>query len=435
MLKTPVILLYLEDDEMDRRAFLRMARDKGLPYEMTVAETLAEARAHLTRSSFDVIVADYHLPDGLGTELFAEAPQTPFVLLTGTLEEQLALRTLERGADDYLPKDEQQRHLEAVPFAVEKCLHRKLLRDKEHQLTRELQASREELARANAELERKVQERTAKLQEMMAELEHMSYSIIHDLRAPLRAVQSLSKILEQEAAERLRPEEQEYLERIRNSTNRMDQLIRDVLNYHQVVKSELPVSAVELEPLLRGVLDSYPELRLSRADIRLEGSFPKVAGNPAGLTQCFSQLLQNAIKFVAPGVKPQVRVWAEGREANAAALAHEHLGRRPSPAHQGSAKFEQGVIKNHQPPTSTTIRVWVEDNGIGIPHDAQQKIFGMFQRVHGASEYPGTGMGLAIARKAVQRMGGRLGLESEPGKGSRFWVELPKAPEAMELAA
>ena len=104
-MKKALKVLYLEDDELELRAFFRMVRDKGLPYEVSPAKTLAEARARLAESWFDLIVADYHLPDGHATELFNEVRDTPFVLLTGTLEEQLRLRTLERGADDYLPKE------------------------------------------------------------------------------------------------------------------------------------------------------------------------------------------------------------------------------------------------------------------------------------------------------------------------------------------
>jgi signal transduction histidine kinase/PAS domain-containing protein len=139
--KTPIKLLYLEDDGMDRRAFLRMVREKALSYEVTVAETLAEARAHLAGSRFDVMLVDYHLPDGHCTELFDEIQDTPVILMTGTLEEQLALRTLERGIDDYLVKDPQQRHLDAVPSMVEKTLYRQFLRQREQQLTRELHES------------------------------------------------------------------------------------------------------------------------------------------------------------------------------------------------------------------------------------------------------------------------------------------------------
>ncbi len=115
-----------------------------------------------------------------------------------------------------------------------------------------------------------------------------------------------------------------------------------------------------------------------------------VLGNEAGLTQCFSNLLGNAVKFVPPEVRPWVRIWTEDRGGR--------------------------------------LRVWVEDRGIGIPPDAQEKVFGMFQRLHRPEEYPGTGGGLALVRKVIQRMGGAVGLESIPGQGGKFWVELPKPP-------
>ena len=139
----PANILFLEDDDVDRQAFLRMVRENLLPYQITVATTLAEGRDHLARSKFDLIIADYHLPDGHSTELFEEVRDTPFILLTGTLEESLALRTLERGADDYFPKTPDQQHLKALPFTIEKTLHRKSIRERERRLTRQLLESEE----------------------------------------------------------------------------------------------------------------------------------------------------------------------------------------------------------------------------------------------------------------------------------------------------
>jgi two-component system CheB/CheR fusion protein len=122
-----------------------MIHEKGLPYEVTVAETLAEARVRLAEIPFDVVVADFHLPDGDCTELFDEVKDTPFILLTATMEENLALRTLERGADDYLPKDIEHHHLSALPFTVEKTLHRRHIREKERRLTQEIRESEQRL--------------------------------------------------------------------------------------------------------------------------------------------------------------------------------------------------------------------------------------------------------------------------------------------------
>jgi CheY-like chemotaxis protein len=120
----PIKTLYIEDDELDRDALLQIVQEKKLHYDMTAVETLADARPRLAETHFDVILADYHLPDGNCSELFDELGETPLILMTGTLDEQLALRTLERGADDYLPKDRQRRHLEALGWQAACLGHR-----------------------------------------------------------------------------------------------------------------------------------------------------------------------------------------------------------------------------------------------------------------------------------------------------------------------
>lgn len=248
-----------------------------------------------------------------------------------------------------------------------------------------LLAAKEELARVNQDLEEKVQQRTAKLQETVNELEHFSYTITHDMRAPLRAMQNYAHImLEEECATCLQGVPKDYLKRIQMAARRMDALIVDALQYSRTLRGDFPVGPVDISAVLRGILQSYPNLQPPKVQIQLEGEFPSVLGNEAGLTQCFSNLLGNAVKFVQPDKTPQVRVWAEQREGFA--------------------------------------RVWVEDNGIGIPKEYQGRIWEMFQTLEKRSD--GTGIGLALVRKVVDRMGGRTGVESEPGQGSRFWVEL-----------
>jgi PAS domain S-box-containing protein len=243
-----------------------------------------------------------------------------------------------------------------------------------------------ESKRAEEKLERTVQERTAKLQESIAELERFSYTITHDMRAPLRAMQGFSTMLLSEAG-RLSPESCDYLRRIINASQRMDALTQDALQYSKIVHGEIPLISVEPTALLQGILESYPTLQSPRADIQIVGALPPLIANEAGLNQCFSNLLGNAVKFVAPGVKPKVRVSAEIRD-----------------------QF---------------VRLWFEDNGIGIPPQHQHRIFDMFQQLD--KSYEGTGIGLALVRKVAQRMGGKVGVESEAGKGSRFWLELKRA--------
>jgi len=260
-----------------------------------------------------------------------------------------------------------------------------------------LRQAHEQLASRAVHLEELVQQRTAKLQETVAELESWSYSIAHDMRAPLRGMQSFATLLDQDYGQHLNAEGKDYIRRIITSADRMDRLIRDVLNYSRIVRSEIRLDPVDLHGLLTGILDSYLAFQKPQAEITVDGQLPDVLGNEAALTQCISNLLGNAVKFVAPGVIPKVRIWAEQRPST------------PSMA-------------------VSSVRVFFQDNGIGIPETARELIFGIFQRV--SRDYEGTGIGLSIVKKAVQRMGGDVGYTSELGKGSTFWLELgAAAPE------
>ena len=226
-----------------------------------------------------------------------------------------------------------------------------------------------------------------RLQDTLSELEHFSYTITHDLRAPLRAMQGFASLLLRESGNQLTAGAADYLRRIINAANRMDGLIGDSLQYAKVVRERPPLTPADSVRVLRGVLESYPTLLSPRAKIQLVEPLPPVIANEAGLAQCFSNLLANAVKFVKPGQAARVRIWAETR--------------------------------------GDWVRFWIEDKGIGIPREYQERIFGMFQQLD--KSYEGTGIGLALVRKTAERMGGKVGVESTPGKGSRFWLEFKQA--------
>lgn len=235
-------------------------------------------------------------------------------------------------------------------------------------------------------LEEKVHERTVRLEQTISELEAFSYSMSHDLRAPLRSMRGYSEILLEEYAAKLDPTALDYLKRIHFASERLDRLVQDVLRYSRCARENIECEPVNVEPVVREIIGEYPTLQPPRAEVLVQTPLHPVRGHPASLTQVISNLLANAAKFVKPGVTPRIRVWSE-------------LG-------------EQWT------------RLYIEDNGIGIPQAHHGKIFKMFERLGAGASYEGTGIGLAIVAKAVERMGGRVGVESQPERGSTFWIEL-----------
>jgi len=246
----------------------------------------------------------------------------------------------------------------------------------------------EELEHAHSQLEQRVTERTTLLRETVADLEAFSYCLSHDMRAPLRAMQGYAHLLKRAFADQLGSLGNDYLERIMTGAERLDQLIQDVLTFSRVARAPLESKTVDLNVLLERVLAEYPVLRAPGVGLQIDKPLLPVRGQEVFLSQCVSNLLTNAVKFVRPGEKPRVRV--------------------------STCPMEGGV------------RIYVEDQGIGILPEDQQRIFGIFQRVHPQERYEGTGIGLAIVQKAAERMGGSVGVESVPGQGSRFWLQLPR---------
>lgn len=252
--------------------------------------------------------------------------------------------------------------------------------------TRERRAE-EEVRRLNRDLEVLVAERTAELEAANAQLEAFAYTVSHDLRAPLRSMEGFARILLDDFGDALGPKGQRHAERIVAAAERMEGLIRDLLVFSRIQRVE--VSLRVLDPL-RIVRPAAEEAQAAAgqegAAIEVAEPLLPVVAEPVILGQVLTNLLTNAVKFRKKGERARVRVRSEGR------------GER--------------------------VRLWVEDEGIGIAPDHQGRIFGAFERLHGQEAYPGTGIGLAIVKAGAERMGGSAGVESEPGGGARFWVEL-----------
>jgi len=254
----------------------------------------------------------------------------------------------------------------------------------------ESREAQQKLQEAHEKLEQRVQERTAELQATVKELEAVSYTLSHDLRAPLRSMHGYAELVEEMSGEHLSPEAREYLHRIGTSAFRLDSLIQDVLKYSRMSQAPLEARPVDVENLIRQVLTEYSVFQSGEADIQIESPLSPVMGHEGFLTQCVSNLLSNAVKFVPKDKKPCVRVYAR------------RIGEQ--------------------------IQLCFQDNGIGIEPKDQRRIFRIFQRLNPAKTYEGTGIGLAIVQRAAERMGGQAGVESSPGRGSTFWLKLPRGP-------
>jgi PAS domain S-box-containing protein len=255
----------------------------------------------------------------------------------------------------------------------------------------ERKLAEESLQKANEALEERVQARTGELELRLRELEGFASSVAHDLRAPLRSIHRYAEILRSELPGRdPSGESDRILERILEGAERMDLLIEHLLAYGRVGDTALQIEVLDLHASVASVLTALQgTLEERQGSVELDEPLPTVLSDRELLFQVIANLVSNAAKFVPPGVCPRIRIRAE--------------------------RLRRGV------------RLWVEDNGIGIAPEHQDRIFLPFERLHAIDEYPGTGIGLAIVKRAAERMGGAVGVESQPGRGSRFWVDLPSA--------
>ena len=288
----------------------------------------------------------------------------------------------------------------------------------------ELKETQAALEDARTHLEETVQTRTAELRESLGELEAYSYSVTHDMRAPLRAMAAYATALVEDFAPQIPIAAMGYVEKIISASVRMDQLITDVLAYSHVARVQRALEPIDTQKLVEEIIHQYPSLQAPLADIQIEGKLPAVMAEQASLSQCISNLLMNGVKFVGEGVKPKIRIRSE--------IVTQHGQTEPTP--QGDHKADKSkpaaiTLPGNAAPSANSqfVRLWFEDNGIGIDPKDIHRIFGIFERVHPRHTYEGTGIGLAIVKKAVERMEGLVGVESAVGNGSRFWIQLKKA--------
>ncbi len=519
-------VLHLEDDPLDSQLVHDLLRDAGLRVQIERVHNLDDFERALSRPDLKLILSDYTVP---GTSVLdalrlahTTRPEIPYIFVSGTIGEDLAIDCLRRGATDYVLKtglsrlgpavsralheaEEQSRrkqgeqalatttarfnaiissamdaivsidgrqvivlfnpaaekmfgtpasqalgqninrfiparfrqehtrdverfgqtgvssramgHLGSVSglrangeeFPIEASisqveiqgekLYTVILRDITDRMRSEqaLKNARDDLAAANAELERKVEQRTTQLREANANLQNFAHTAAHDLRAPLRAIRNFSAIILEDYGKELSADPRALFDRMTEAADQMKSLLDDLLEYSKVSAEDIQLEPVSLSAAVEaavGVLQE--EIRTKGAALSVAEPLPFVVGHHASVVLLIQNFLSNALKFVPPGRAPDIRIRAE--------IAPEDPAVDPARA--------------------PLVRLWVEDNGIGIAPEDLRKIFGPFQRLHSKHEYAGTGLGLAISRKAAERMGGRIGVESDLGRGSRFWVDL-----------
>jgi PAS domain S-box-containing protein len=237
------------------------------------------------------------------------------------------------------------------------------------------------------DLEAKVRERTRELAEKSRQLEEFCYTIAHDLRAPLRTIGGYAELLADEGGFPAGAVHSKYLERIRSTVTRMEKSIRDLLAYSRVEKAEPTSAQVNLAGVIKAVLDEVQEdIRRHRAQVELSESIGTVFGDANILHHVLLNLISNAVKFHRAGEPPFIRIFSEKR--------------------------------------GPRLRINVQDHGVGIAPENLSRVFRVFERAHG-DEYSGTGVGLAIVAKGMERLNGSYGVDSELGRGSTFWIELP----------
>ena len=254
---------------------------------------------------------------------------------------------------------------------------------------RRRQRAREALDQLNAELERRVASRTAALDSKSRELESFAYSVAHDLKAPLRSIDGYSRLLVEDYSKDLADEARYFIGNIQTSTEEMGQLIDDLLAYSRLERREFNPGRLELHPLINRLVEQKRrEAANHNIEFVINVNGGSVVADADGLTQSLRNYLDNAVKFTQKVPRPRIEV--------------------------GAKETAEGCL------------MWVRDNGIGFDVKYGDKIFGIFQRLNPAEDYPGTGIGLALVRKAIERMGGRAWAESSPGQGATFYLKLPK---------
>lgn len=407
-------VLLVEDDPGEQWIISEILRSRG--HGVTACKTAESGWDRFTEEPYSLILLDLILPGMDGLELcrrirkHPRGDETVVVVVTGRDEPEDLQEVLRAGADDYVTKP-----IDVGLLNIRLAIAENEVADVEvRKRTKEkLEAKRRELGRlfqkldegaftvgddgtlervgareTLAELERERRILARRLKRANEELDAFIDSVSHDLRRPLRTMQGFAHALLDDHGDGMDPEALDYVRRIVASGERSEALIRDLLAYSRLGLEEMKLQPVDLGEVVEAALEKLAAAIEERsATVRVPDALPRVRAHQRTLTSVLFNLLDNAVKFVPPDRAPEVSVGVEEREGH--------------------------------------LRLWVEDNGPGIPPDQAERIFRAFERLARDQEASGTGIGLAIARKGMERLGGTAGIEPADGPGSRFWLEIP----------
>ena len=363
----PLKVLIVEDSPSDAALDVRALEKAGYKVTHEIVATAKEMKAALKKHAFDLIIADHNLPqfDSLkALALLKESGQDiPFIVVSGTIGEETAVKIMKAGAHDYVMKG----NLSRLGAAVERELREVEVRRERKQVEEELQKNMEQLERSNAELQ------------------SFAYVASHDLQEPLRTIYSYMQLLERRYKSKLDGEAKEFIDFALIGVKRLQNMISGLLEYSRVETQGDLFEMVSCESVIEHVArDLKKAIEDSKAEIT-HGPLPKVFADRVQLTRLIQNLVANSIKY---------------------------HGSEPLRIDVSAAKQDREYV------------FAVSDNGIGIAPEYTEQIFVIFQRLHGR-DVPGIGLGLSVAKKIVERHGGRIWVESEPGKGATFYFTIP----------
>ncbi len=371
-------VLVLEDNADDAELMIHELEQSGFTVSSQRAQTREECSRLLHENSYDVVLADYNLPQWKGMEamelLRNERVDIPLILVTGTLGDVTAVECIKQGATDYVLKH----HLQRLPISVRRALKEKRVRDQRTRAEQELAQKVAELARSNQELEQ------------------FAYVASHDLQEPLRMVATYTQLLAERYRGKLDEHADKYIRYAVDGAKRMQIMISDLLTFSRVSRGEVVKTEVDCNLILERVQKSLQGAIAESHAIVTADPLPVVESDGSLLQQVFQNLIGNAIKFRRPKEPPEIHISA-------------------SPA---NGMWEFAVL----------------DNGMGFEREHLESVFVIFKRLHTPAEYPGSGIGLALCKKIVERHGGRIWADSDPGKGSTFRFTLPMIESGTGIA-